>query len=304
MANNMGELKSQSICYFCDSPHVKISRNRRQIYFGQLRKYFQCDECRAYSLFPKLNDIEIVDLYSSNYIEDVNSEFKMGEQITINRFLQLSESLVKVGDLTSKSFLDYGCGATAEVVMLASKIGYESFGVEVEAGTREEAKKRSNCQIFSPAEVQTGGVQFDVIFLGDVLEHLCDPLIVLNQIQKILAPDGLLIIQGPLEGATTFSNFLLSIKARLLAKSPSNFPPYHVSLATKESVIRALKINNLTIHELIVTEPLWPAPRFGRKASFVSITALIFSLAKILDMTASRILPKYGTRFFLTACKS
>jgi SAM-dependent methyltransferase len=254
-------------------------------------------------LFPKLENHEIDDLYSTKYIENVNPEFSMNEQVTVSRFSHLQKTLEKLDDPGSRSFLDYGCGATAEVIILASNLGFKAFGVEVEAGTRQEAHIESNCQIFSPEEVLASGAQFDIIFLGDVLEHLCNPLEVLNQVQALLAPNSFLIIQGPLEGAMTISNTLLSLKARLFSKSPSKFPPYHVSLATKDSIVKALKINGLTIQKLAINEPLWPAPKFGSRSSFASLTALIFSFVKILDIAVSKVLANYGTRFFLIATK-
>ena len=303
MADVLGEISEKSTCYLCNSSSMAASRNRRSISFHRLHKYYRCGECMSYSLFPKLENDEIEDLYSIKYIEDVNPNFNMNEQITINRFLNLQETLKQVENQKSKKFLDYGCGATAEVIILASNLGYKAFGVEVEDGTRQEAHLKSNCQIFSPEEALASGVQFDIIFLGDVLEHLCNPLAVLDQVQALLSLNGLLIIQGPLEGAVTISNTLLSVKARLLSKSPSKFPPYHVSLATRESIVKALKINGLTIQKLLVTEPLWPAPKFGSRTSFASISSLIFSFAKILDMAVSKVFSNYGTRFFLTATR-
>lgn len=292
-----------TVCYLCNSLSVATSKNRRSIVFHKLHKYYRCNECRSYSLYPKLENHEIEDLYSIKYIDEVNPEFNVKEQVTVNRFLNLQETLEKIESQRSKSFLDYGCGATAEVVILASKLGFKAFGVEVEAGTRQEAQIRSNCQIYSPAEVLVRGAKFDIIFLGDVLEHLSNPLSVLDAVQGLLAPNGLLIIQGPLEGATTISNTLLSVKARLLSKSPSEFPPYHVSLATKKSIETALKINGLTIQKLIVSEPLWPASKFGSRSSFSSGPALIFSFVKILDILVSKVLTNYGTRFFLITSK-
>lgn len=280
-----------------------ISRNRRSIIFHKLHKYYRCSECKSYSLFPKLEDNEIEDLYSPKYIADVNPELNMSEQITVSRFLNLQETLERKENQKNTRFLDYGCGATAEVIILASNLGYEAFGVEIEVGTRQEAHLQSNCQIFSPIEALASGAKFDIIFLGDVLEHLCDPLEVLEQVQALLSPYGLLIIQGPLEGAITISNTLLSIKARLLSKFPSKFPPYHVSLATRRSIVKALEINGLTTKKLVVTEPLWPAPKFGSRSSIVSVTAFIFSLTKILDMAVNKVFSHYGTRFFLIATK-
>lgn len=254
-------------------------------------------------MFPKLENHETEDLYSTKYIEDVSPEFKMNEQGTVSRFLSLQKTLEQIENHETKQFLDYGCGATAEVIILASKLGFKAFGVEVEAGTRQEAHLKSNCQIFSPKEVLASGARFDIIFLGDVLEHLSNPLVVLDQAQTLLTPNGFLIIQGPLEGAITISNTLLAVKARLLSNFPSKFPPYHVSLATKESIVKALKINGLTTKNLVISEPFWPAPKFGSRSSFASITAFIFSFVKILDIAASKVSKNYGTRFFLIATK-
>lgn len=297
------EISQKRTCYLCNSSSMAVSRNRRSISFYKLHQYYRCGKCKSYSLFPKLENDEIKDLYSTKYIQDVNPEFDMNEKITVSRFLNLQEILEKVQNHESKNFLDYGCGVTAEAIVLASNLGYKAFGVEVEAGTRQEAHLKSNCQIFSPEEALASGAQFDIVFLGDVLEHLGNPLSVLDQVQALLSPNGLLIIQGPLEGAITISNTLLSVKARLLSKSPSKFPPYHVSLATKKSIVKALKINGLTIQKMAVSEPLWPASKFGSRSSFASVTALIFSFVKILDMAVSKVLTNYGTRFFLIATK-
>jgi SAM-dependent methyltransferase len=254
-------------------------------------------------LLPKLEEEEIQDLYSRKYMEDVNPDFGLNEQVTLSRFSNLLSELKRVENPTDQSFLDYGCGATAEVVTLASTLGFRAFGVEVEEGTRQEAERKSSCKIFSPETVMASGIYFDIIFLGDVLEHLCDPLVVLKQMETLLAPDGHFILQGPLEGAGTISNILLSVKAQLLSKSPSKFPPYHVSLATRDSIVRALKINGFVIQKLTITEPLWPAPRFGSRASLKSLGALIFSFLKIADIFVSKLLPNFGTRFFLMAIK-
>ena len=303
MAVLPSEISEKRACYLCNSLSVAVSGNRRSISFHKLHKYYRCSECRSYSLFPKLENHEIEDLYSTKYIEDVNPEFDMNEQVTVSRFLNLQKTLEKVESHKSKSFLDYGCGVTAEVIILASNLGFKAFGVEVEAGTRKEAQLKSNCQIYSPEEVLVSGAQFDIVFLGDVLEHLDNPLSVLDQVSALLSPNGLLIIQGPLEGAITISNTVLSVKARLLSKSPSKFPPYHVSLATKKSIVKALKINGLTIQKLVVSEPLWPASKFGSRSSFASVAALIFSFVKIIDMAVSKVVTHYGTRFFLISTK-
>jgi len=303
MVANEVEVSDKEFCFLCGSHSIAVSRNRRSINFQRLHWYYKCRVCKAFSLFPKLKDEEIQDLYSRKYMEDVNPDFGLNEQVTLSRFSNLLSELKRMENPTDHSFLDYGCGATAEVVSLASTLGFRAFGVEVEEGTRQEAEQRSRCKIFSPETVMTSGIYFDIIFLGDVLEHLCDPLVVLKQMEALLAPDGHLILQGPLEGAGTISNALVSVKAQLLSKSPSKFPPYHVSLATRDSIVTALKTNGFVIQKLTITEPLWPAPKFGSRASFKSLAALIFSFVKIADIFISKLFPNFGTRFFLIAIK-
>lgn len=281
-----------------------MSQRRRSIKFYKIHSYYRCHDCKAFSLFPKLEDGEIENLYSASYIEDVNPEFNLNEQVVFNRFLKLQETLQEYNTQGSREFLDYGCGANAEVLLLASDLGYKANGVEVEATTREKAALKSGCPVLSPEELLTSGKEFDFIFLGDVLEHLCDPLDVLSRMESALSSKGLLIIQGPLEGSLTISNTLLSIKAKLLSKKPSEFPPYHVSLATRKSIVRALKINGLSLQKFIVNEPLWPASRFGTKSSIVSFSAFAFSFTKLIDMILSKIITNYGTRFYLLASKS
>jgi 2-polyprenyl-3-methyl-5-hydroxy-6-metoxy-1,4-benzoquinol methylase len=292
---------TQKACYLCGSLSIAKSNNRRAIKFKRIHEYFKCADCKSYSLFPKLKIDELNDLYSTRYIENVSPESNGQEQITENRFLKLQEVLEQTDDKETKRFLDYGCGSGAEVVIFATKLSYKSFGVEVENGTRQEAQKKSGCRIFSPEEVLASGDLFDIIFLGDVLEHLNDPLVTLDQIRTLLTPEGFLIVQGPLEGALTLSNLLLSVKAKMLSKSPSMFPPYHVSLATKDSIAKSLKINKFVLQSIFISEPLWPAPKFGSKASLSSPGSLIFSLAKIFDICISKFLNTYGTRFFLLA---
>ena len=69
----------------------------------------------------------------------------------------------------------------------------------------------------------------------------------------------------------------------------------------KDSIVKALNINKFVVKKMFITEPLWPAPKFGSKASLASPGSLIFSVAKIFDIALSKVSKYYGTRFFLLA---
>jgi SAM-dependent methyltransferase len=48
-------------------------------------------------------------------------------------------------------------------------------------------------------EIAAGALTYDVVHLGDVLEHLPDPRRIMGELQRALAPGGVFLIEGPLE---------------------------------------------------------------------------------------------------------
>lgn len=288
-------------CFLCGSTRMKRSYERRPVEFHVNRYFFKCKDCKGYSLWPKLKKREIEKLYSVNYIEDVAPASSVDYQTDKARFTKLECYLTSISNPGEKLFLDFGCGASADTVIMAKALGFQAFGAEVAEDTRVQANLVSGCEIFSPDEINSGQHQFDIVFMGDVLEHVMDPILLLKSVQKSLRPGGVLVIQGPLEGAITLSNFFVSLKARILFKSPSTFPPYHVSLARKSSITNMLRVRDLATLDLQITEPYWPAPRLGTRDSFASPSKFLLSLTKLIDIGIHKINKSYGTRFFLIA---
>ena len=288
-------------CFLCGSSRVKRTRERRPVDFHVNRYFYKCTECNGYSLWPKLEDWEIEKLYSTNYIGDVSPTSSLDFESDKARFAKLEFYLNSVSTHDEKRYLDFGCGASADTVILAKALGFTAFGAEVAEDTRKQAALISGCQVYSPEEIATGQHRFDIVFMGDVLEHVMDPILLLQSAQRSLKPGGVLVIQGPLEGAITISNFFVSLKARVFFNRPSTFPPYHVSLARKSSIINMLKVRGLTTVDLQITEPYWPAPRLGSRDSFASPSKFLLSLTKLIDIGIHKMNRSYGTRFFLLA---
>ena len=288
-------------CFLCGSTRVKRTRERRPVNFHVNRYFYKCKDCMGYSLWPKLENWEIQKLYSTNYIGDVAPASSLDYESDKARFAKLELYLTNITDPGEKQYLDFGCGASSDTVILAKALGFQAFGVEVAADTRKQANLVSGCEIYSPEEIALGQHRYDIVFMGDVLEHVMDPILLLESVQKSLKPGGVLVIQGPLEGALTLSNFFVSLKAQIFFKRPSVFPPYHVSLARKSSILNMLRVRGLTTVDLQITEPYWPAPRFGSSDSFVSLSKFLLSLTKLIDIGIRQINKSYGTRFFLIA---
>jgi SAM-dependent methyltransferase len=288
-------------CFLCGSTMVKRTRNRRPVNFNENRYFYKCKDCKGYSLWPKLENWEISKLYSMNYIGDVAPESLLDYESNKARFKDLELYLTKISDRNEKLYLDFGCGSSADTIIFAKSLGFQAFGVEVAEDTRKQAKKISGCRIYAPEEMLKHKHEFDIVFMGDVLEHAVDPILVLESVKKSLKPGGVLVIQGPLEAAITLSNILVSLKAQIFFNHPSTFPPYHVSLASRKSILKMLRVLGLIVIEMEITEPYWPATQFGSRDSFTSPSIFILSLTKLIDIGLNKINNSYGTRFFLIA---
>lgn len=92
--------------------------------------------------------------------------------------------------------LDYGCGSGAFAKFMAH-LGFESVGLEpFSLGKTFESERLK--LIRAPLEKATDELgQFDAITLWHVLEHLPDPVGVLQTLGKHLKPDGVLVVSVP-----------------------------------------------------------------------------------------------------------
>lgn len=103
-------------------------------------------------------------------------------------------------------WLDFGCG-WGQTVELARMAGMQAFGVDKSSGRRDGA---GNLVIFQTLEELRAqeAEPFHAASMFEVLEHLHDPLGVLEALHGVLAPGGLLIIEVP--DGTGFDNITRS----------------------------------------------------------------------------------------------
>src|SRR5262249_53262011 len=96
------------------------------------------------------------------------------------------------------SLLDFGCGGGGFLAAAAAR-GHRCRGVEREASTIAKAGECSGVPVSSLSALLETGERFDVIHMSDVLPHLPDPPSTLHTLETLLAPGGVVFIEGPLE---------------------------------------------------------------------------------------------------------
>lgn len=127
------------------------------------------------------------------------------------------------------SLLDVG-PCTGTFLVQARQAGFEPHGIEINAGAARYCRERLGLDV--RAGVLTGDTyppaSFDLVAMGDVIEHVPDPLQTLGTVALVLKPGGHVLISTP---------NIESAAARLLQVKPEEHL-YYFSAATLDAALR------------------------------------------------------------------
>ncbi len=97
--------------------------------------------------------------------------------------------------------LDLGCGDGAFVALIREKTKVsEVFGVDISEEAARKAKERGIEAIplnIDEQDLPFTDNSFDIVFCGELIEHLFDPDHLLQEIRRVLKPGGLCILTTP-----------------------------------------------------------------------------------------------------------
>lgn len=99
--------------------------------------------------------------------------------------------------------LDVGC-YVGDVVEQIHQLGYEGYGIDVWKENIQQAQKSYPHLTFKEAELNKkipfDDQFFDVIWAGDVIEHVSDTITLFSELSRILKPNGYLVASTPYHG--------------------------------------------------------------------------------------------------------
>jgi len=163
--------------------------------------------------------------------------------------------------------LDIGC-AEGELVLLLALKGHDVTAADISKNYLEKVVKSAQenstkirimkCNIEDNIS-QFEDEKFDVIFFMDVIEHLRNPLIALENIRHLLNDDGVLFIHTP--NVFTLSRLLRYIVARTKLidyYEPSKLADLHFQTYDYLTLEKTLNFIGLKIHEIIPTKLTLP----------------------------------------------
>lgn len=153
----------------------------------------QCKNCEMIYESPRYDAQTIIQGYASSQEAEHDSQYEM-------RVKSFYLTLKKLGDkipAKGAKILDIGTAGGA-FLDAATQFGYEAHGLEPSKDLVTRGKSRG-------LKIEQGTIEnhtftansFDMVCLWDVIEHLPDPKLALQEVKKLLKPEGILLINYP-----------------------------------------------------------------------------------------------------------
>ena len=216
-------------------------------------KYYYCKTCNSIFIAP-VPENELYKIYPSNYYS-----FQPGKKnwaFRIKEWLdkKLCKKILKQIKSDSINVLDIGGGTgwLCDLVKNLDKRVAITQIVDIENNAKKIAEEKGHLYFKGRIEEFSSTEKFDLIFLLNLLEHVADPLHVLQKIEQTLRPGGIVLIKTP---------NILSLDARLFRKKywGGLHCPRHWVIFSEYSFRNMLTATNLKISELHYTQggPFW-----------------------------------------------
>ncbi len=164
------------------------------------REYFnvvRCNSCGLAYTNPRPSIQEIERFYGRHYYGKNNARFKGLFELLVRLFRrQRTQRLLNLKK--SGCILDIGCGR-GQMLHEFQKRGWQTFGTELAESKAQAAREEFGLNVLA-APIETCNFEgnfFDVVTLWHVLEHLPYPRETLQEINRILKEDGLLVVAVP-----------------------------------------------------------------------------------------------------------
>jgi SAM-dependent methyltransferase len=225
-------VQTRPTCPICFSISVR-KKPFRYVFRGSELRGWGCARCGIIFLHPQPTADELKELYSAEYFE--GGDFRCGHEegysdpAALERIADPALLIEIKAMTTGRRFLEIGCAGGA-FLNAAREHDFQAQGVELSEEASRFARETFGLQVFQGElrEAQFPEATFDVVFMGDVIEHLSNPLATLREASRILDKNGLLVMALPSQTNSLFSRIGF-LAYGLLGKSATvGLPPYHL----------------------------------------------------------------------------
>jgi 2-polyprenyl-3-methyl-5-hydroxy-6-metoxy-1,4-benzoquinol methylase len=193
--------------------------------------------------------------------------------------------------------LDVGC-ARGLLLKRARERGWRTTGVEFSADAVAQARAIG-------LDVRQGAIEdaglpdasFDVVYLGDVLEHVPDCRATLSEVRRVLAPGGHAVVRGPTTTHSLARRLGLALYGALGREIVLREPPYHLWEFRPRPLADLARRVGLDV-VAIEQSKIPPGRPHGRKSA---LQALTMNLIDRVNLPLTRAFNVLGDRAVLVA---
>jgi 2-polyprenyl-3-methyl-5-hydroxy-6-metoxy-1,4-benzoquinol methylase len=195
--------------------------------------------------------------------------------------------------------LEVGC-ATGLLLKRAHERGWRTTGVELSPDAVAHARALG-------LDVRQGtlegaalpGGSFDVVYMGDVLEHVPDCRATLAEVARVLAPGGHAVVRGPITTHSLARRAGLALYGMFGGSIVLREPPYHLWEFRPASLARLARAAGLEVRS-IEQSKIPPGRPHGRKSA---VQALAMRVLDSVNLPLTRSFNILGDRAVLVARK-
>ncbi|MBI4895172.1 MAG: class I SAM-dependent methyltransferase [Candidatus Aenigmarchaeota archaeon] len=160
---------------------------------------FVCDKCDC--LYDDKVPVSVEDVYDNvDYLEHTKKTSYIKEyEYRKNRFGFERANIIEssLGSLKGKRILDIGCG-TGLFLDVMTKFGAVPDGLEISKPLAEYTAKRLGIKVFTEDFMGfSSDYRYDVITMFDLIEHIKNPLDMLQRAKELLNKGGIILVFTP-----------------------------------------------------------------------------------------------------------
>jgi len=196
-------IPSDLACPVCRSHDVKFFANARDVEYcttDDVYRYLQCSKCESVFLEnPPVDKLNVI--YPANYYSYLQSDAKASllERVKQRFDARLFKQVLKQIPGDHLRVLDVGGGTgwlLSQVRCVSDRVS-ETHEVDFDETARDAAEAAGHVFHSKRVEEFVSSEKFDLILMLNLIEHVADPVTVLQSMTKLLSPDGILLIKTP-----------------------------------------------------------------------------------------------------------
>jgi SAM-dependent methyltransferase len=231
--------------------------------------------CGLVSLYPRPTVQELMENYE-DYLpvhpEEIDKWEKMMKPV-VNKSADLIESQINTG---RGRLLDVGCAYGFFLHEMQSR-GWQVEGVEISGTGKQYVQNTWGINVY-PEPLENLDIpenSFDVITLFYLIEHVGDPLELLNKVNRILKPGGLILLRWPHSTPT------VRILGPLSKKLDLYHTPYHLYDFSPKTMKKLLTLSGFKDVETMIGGYTLPSREIYRwtSVSFSGLGEFLYRLS-------------------------